>query len=700
MYRIINIKDYLLKNRGIIMKDYKTSQIRNVGLVSHGGAGKTTLAEALLFTTKAIDRMGRVENGTTVSDYDPEEIARQISISTSVIPIEWKDCKINILDMPGYFDFYGEVMSGLRVSDSVVIPVCAASGVEVGTEKVFDLAKKSKLPIMFFVNKMDRENADFFKTLDQLREKFGNKVIPLAFPIGKEQSFTGYVDVITQKAYVYDEKGVKEAEIPADLMDKVLSAREELIESVAENDETLMEKYFNGEEFTLEEIKEGIKAGIKMGDLMPVLCGSSLKNIGVDNLLNAIVEFLPSPLEIEREGEKVKEDGPLSLVVFKTIADPYVGRLSIFKVISGVLKPDTVLFNSNKKAQEKISQIFFLRGKKQIPASQIVAGDIGAVSKLQVTLTGDTLCDPSNPMVLPSIEFPVPNLALAIEPKSKGDEEKISNGLQRLQEEDPTFKVEKNLETGQVIVYGMGEQHIEVISKKLMSKFGVECTLSDPIVPYRETIKGKVKVEGKHKKQTGGHGQYGHVWIEFEPNPNSEFEFEDKIFGGAVPKQYIPAVEKGLRESMREGVLARYPVVNIKATLVDGSYHPVDSSELAFKIAASIAFKKGMEQANPVLLEPIMRVEVIVPEEYMGDIIGDLNKRRGRILGMEAHGGMEIITAEVPLAEMNRYATDLRSLTQARGDFRMSFARYEEAPPNVAQKIIEERKKLKEKEED
>jgi len=679
------------------MKDYKTNQIRNVGLVSHGGAGKTTLTEAFLFNTKVIDRMGRVENGTTVSDYDPEEIARQISISTSVIPVEWKEYKINILDMPGYFDFFGEVVSGLRVVDSVIIPVCAAAGVEVGTEKVFNMAKKNKLPIIFFINKMDRENADYFKALNQLMDKFGNKVIPLTFPIGSEQSFKGYVDVLTQKAYVYDEKGIKETEVPAELMDKVLSAKEELIENIAENDETLMEKYFGGEEFTQEEIKEGIKNSIRIGELMPVLCGSSLKNIGADKLLDAIVEFLPSPLDIERE--KVTENSPVAAFVFKTIADPYVGRLSIFKVVSGTLTSDSTLLNSNKQMQEKISQLYILRGKKQMPVSKLVAGDIGAVAKLQYTMTGDTLCDPSNPVTLSAIEFPQPTLALAIEPKSKGDEEKISNGLQRLQEEDPTFKVEKNLETGQMIVYGMGEQHIEVISKKLMNKFGVECTLTDPIVPYRETIKGKVKVEGKHKKQTGGHGQYGHVWIEFEPNPNSEFEFEDKIFGGAVPKQYIPAVEKGLRESLKEGVLARYPVVNIKATLVDGSYHPVDSSEMAFKIAASLAFKKGMEQANPVLLEPIMRVEVVVPEEYMGDIIGDLNKRRGRILGMESKDNLEVITAEVPLAEMNRYATDLRSLTQARGDFKMTFARYEEAPPNVAQKIIEERKKLKDKEE-
>ncbi len=462
------------------MKDYKTNQIRNVGLVSHGGAGKTTLTEAFLFNTKVIDRMGRVENGTTVSDYDPEEIVRHISISTSVIPVEWGGCKINILDMPGYFDFFGEVVSGLRVVDSVIIPVCAASGVEVGTEKVFGLAQKNTLPIIFFINKMDRENANYFKTLNQLRGKFGNKVIPLTFPIGSEQSFKGYVDVLTQKAYVYNEKGAKKTEVPAELMDKVLSAKEELIENIAENDETLMEKYFGGEEFTQEEIKEGIKNSIRIGELMPVLCGSSLKNIGVDKLLDAIVEFLPSPLDIERE--KVRENSPVAAFVFKTIADPYVGRLSIFKVISGTLTSDCVLLNSNNKMQEKISQLYILRGKKQMPVSKLVAGDIGAVAKLQYTMTGDTLCDTSKPVTLAPIDFPQPTLSLAIEPKSKGDEEKISNGLQRLQEEDPTFKVEKNLETGQIIVYGMGEQHIEVISKKLMNKFGVECTLTDPIV--------------------------------------------------------------------------------------------------------------------------------------------------------------------------------------------------------------------------
>ncbi|TCW42464.1 elongation factor G [Thermohydrogenium kirishiense] len=678
------------------MKDYKTQQIRNVGLVSHGGAGKTTLTEALLYNAKAIDRIGRVEDGTTVSDYDPEEISRQFSISTSVIPIEWKDYKLNVLDTPGYFDFFGEVISGLKAADSAVLVVCAASGVEVGTEKSFHILEEENLPAVIFINKMDRENADYYKTLNQLRDKFGNKVVPMTLPIGSEHSFTGYVDLITNKAYVYSQKGIEEADVPKDMEENVLKLREELIEDIAENDEALMEKFFAGEELSKDELLHGLKEGVKSRDIFPVVCGSSLKNIGIDVLLNIMTDVLPSPDEVNKFGAVSDVNKPYSAFVFKTIADPFVGKLSIFRVLSGSITSDSTVFNGTKKANEKIGQLYILRGKKQMPVSKLVAGDIGACAKLQFTMTGDTLRDPANQVEFGPISFPEPTLALAIEPKAKGDEDKISNGLQRLQEEDQTFKVEKNVETGQVIVYGMGEQHIEVLSKKLQSKFGVECVLTEPIIPYRETIKGKSKVEGKHKKQTGGHGQYGHVWIEFEPYKEGEFKFEDKIFGGAVPKQYIPAVEKGLRECIKEGVLARYPVVNIKATLLDGSYHPVDSSEMAFKVAASIAFKKGMEEANPVLLEPIMHVEVTVPEEYMGDVIGDLNKRRGRILGMESKGGMEVVTAEVPQAEMAKYATDLRSLTQARGEFKMYFARYEEAPSVVAEKVIEARKRVQE----
>lgn len=677
------------------MNDYKTNQIRNVGLISHGGAGKTTLTEALLYNTKAIDRIGHVEDGTTVSDYDPAEISRQFSISTSIIPVEWKGKKINVLDTPGYFDFVGEVYSGIRAVDSTILVVCAASGVEVGTEKSFELLRNEKLPSLIYINKMDRENADFYKTLNQLREKFGNKIVPITLPIGNEDSFKGYVDLITMKAYVYENgKGAKEIEIPEDIEKNIDSFREELIEDIAENDESLMEKYFAGEELPVDDLKNVLKKGVETSDIYPVVCGSSLKNIAIDKLMDTILDILPSPDEINRYDIIEDVDKPYSAFVFKTIADPFVGKLSIFRVLSGSISSDSTIYNSTRKTNEKIGQLYVLRGKKQVPVTKLVAGDIGACTKLQVTMTGDTLCDPAKPFMLEPIHFPEPELALAIEPKTKGDEEKISNGLQRLQEEDATFKVEKNKETGQVIVYGMGEQHIEVLSSRLQNKFGVECVLAEPIIPYRETIKGKSKVEGKHKKQTGGHGQYGHVWIEFEPCKDEDFKFEDKIFGGAVPRQYIPAVEKGLRDCIKEGILAKYPVVNIKATLLDGSYHPVDSSEMAFKVAASLAFKKGMEQANPVLLEPIMHVEVTVPEEYMGDVIGDLNKRRGKILGMESNEGLEIINAEVPQAEMLKYATDLRSLTQARGEFKMAFARYEEAPQQVAQKVIESRKKV------
>ena len=693
------------------MKEYSTDRIRNVGFISHGGAGKTTLTEAILFNAKTIDRMGKVEDGTTVSDYDPEEVARKISISTSLAPYEWMDHKVNILDTPGYFDFEGEVVGALRAVEGVVILTCAVAGVEVGTEKSWDHANNYHLPRIFFINKMDRENANFYKVLDQLRESFGNRIIPIQIPIGSEQNFKGLVDVIEGKAKLYEGKEVKVVDIPGDLKDKYEEYKSMLIEAVAETDDSYLEKFFNGEELIKDEIMDGLKKGVTTGSIYPVLCGSCLKNIGITELMNAIVNFMPSPSEKgsvtgknpktgNEEKREINEGEPFSALVFKTVADPYVGKLSLFKVYSGVITSDSSVYNATKENTEKVGQLYMMRGKKQVPVPKLVAGDIGAVAKLQYTLTGDTLCDVAKPILYEGINFPEPSLSLAIEPNSRGDEEKISNGLHRLLEEDPTFKVEKNVETGQILVSGMGELHIEVITKKLKNKFGVDCTLSEPRIPYRETIKGRAKVEGKHKKQTGGHGQYGHVWIEFEPLPDKEFEFEDKIFGGVVPKQYIPAVEKGLREAMKHGILAKYPVVNIKATLYDGSYHPVDSSEMSFKIAAQIAFKKGMEQANPVLLEPIMRVEVTVPEQYMGDVIGDLNKRRGRILGMEPKGNLQLVIAEVPLAEMHKYGSDLRSITQARGFFKMNFERYEEVPAHISQKIIAEAKaKMTEEEE-
>lgn len=687
------------------MKDYTAGKLRNVCLMSHGGAGKTTLAEAMLFNTRVLDRFGKVNDGNTTMDYDPEEIKRKISISTSIAPCEWKDHKINIIDTPGYFDFVGEVKQGIRVSDSAVILVAAKGGVAVGTEKSWAYAKEQGIPRMFFVSKMDEENANFHEVLDQLKDTFGNSVIPFQLPILEGDKFVGYVDVINMKAKKFDKDKLVDADIPADMSDTLEELKEALNEAIAETSEELMEKYFSGEEFTSEEMISGLRAGIADCSIAPVLCGAALLNQGVTALMDTILEYMPSPdhkpvIKAVKPGTdtvvelKNSADEKLSALVFKTIADPFVGKISIFRVYSGTMKSDSTVYNPTAEKNEKIAQIFMLRGKKQVPTDKLIAGDIGAVAKLQYTSTNDTLCEQSNPVMLDKIVFPEPALSLAVEPKAKGDEEKIGAGLSRLQDEDPTFKVEVNAETHQTIISGVGEQHLDVIVSKLKAKYGVEVNLTDPRVPYRETIRKKVKVEGKHKKQTGGHGQYGHVWIEFEPGETEDLTFEEKIFGGAVPKQYHPAVEKGLREAIQHGVLAGYPVVNLKATLVDGSYHDVDSSEMAFKIAARLAYKKGLPDASPVLLEPISRVEVYIPDSYMGDIIGDLNKRRGRILGMNPQdGGLQQVVAEVPTAEMFKYAIDLRSMTQGRGYFTQTFERYEEAPANVAQKVIEEARK-------
>jgi len=687
------------------MKDYTVKKLRNVCLLSHGGAGKTTLAEAMLFNTGVLDRFGKVVDGTTTTDYDPEEIKRKISINTSIAPCEWKDHKINVIDTPGYFDFVGEVKQGIRVADGAIILVPAKGGIAVGTEKSWAYAKEQNIPKMFFISKMDEENANFFEVFDGLVNTFGSGVIAFQIPIIEKEKFVGIVDVVNMKAKKFDKDKFVETDIPADLSDKVAELREGLKEAVAETDEELMEKFFEGEDFTPEEINRGLRIGVADGSIVPVLCGSAINNAGVQLLMDAIVEYMPAPdhnpvVKAKKPGSedvvelKVAPDESLSVLVFKTIADPFVGRISMFRVYSGTLKTDSVVYNSTTEKNEKIAQVFMLRGKKQIPVDKLIAGDIGAVAKLQLTSTNDTLCEQSKPVVLDKIEFPEPSISLAVEPKAKGDEEKISSGLQKLQDEDPTFKVSTNTETRQTLISGVGEQHLDVIVSKLKAKFGVSVNLVDPKVPYRETIRKKVKVEGKHKKQSGGHGQYGHVWIEFEPGEAEDLTFEEKIFGGAVPRQYFPAVEKGLREAIQHGVLAGYPVVNLKATLVDGSFHPVDSSEMAFKIAARLAYKKGLADASPVLLEPIAHVEVYIPDSYMGDIIGDLNKRRGRILGMNPQdNGLQQVVAEVPQAEMFKYATDLRSMTQGRGYFKLWFERYEEAPANIAQKVIEEAKK-------
>lgn len=693
------------------MKDYAVQKLRNICLLAHGNGGKTTLAEAMLFNTGVLDRFGKVADGTTTTDYDPEEIKRKISISTALAPCEWNDHKINVIDTPGYFDFVGEVMQGIRVAEGAVIVVSAKSGVSVGTEKSWAYCKERSVARLFFINKMDEENANFNAAYDKMTAAFGNSVIPFQLPIFEAEKYVGYVDIINMVAKRFQKDKLVDMQIPADLTDKISDIKNSINELIAETDEALMEKFFAGEEYTSEEVRKGIKAGILDGSITPVFCGSAFQNMGVRELMDAVVEYLPSPEEIQVKAKKAGTDDvvevkpdpsvALSALVFKTIADPFVGKISMFRVYSGTIKADSSVYNSTTEKTEKIGQIFVLRGKKQIPTDKLIAGDIGGVAKLAGTNTNDTLCDNANRVVLDKIVFPEPAISMAVEPKAKGDEEKISSGLHKLQDEDPTFKVSINAETHQTLISGVGEQHLDVIVSKLKAKFGVAVNLVDPKVPYRETIKKKVKVEGKHKKQSGGHGQYGHVWIEFEHGETEDLIFQEKIFGGSVPKSYHPAVEKGLRDAIEKGVLAGYPVVNLKATLVDGSYHDVDSSEMAFKIAARLAYKKGLPMATPVLLEPIAHVEVYIPDSYMGDIIGDLNKRRGRILGMNPQDdGTQQVEAEVPQSEMFKYATDLRSMTQGRGSFKLRFDRYEEAPAIVANKVIEEAKKSMVEEDD
>ena len=689
----------------VLMKVYQTDKVRNLSLVGHSGSGKTTLTEAILYTTGVTKRQGRVEDGNTVSDFDKEEIARKVSIGTSVIPVEWNDIKYNFLDTPGYFDFAGEMYGALRASEGALLVIDASSGVEVGTEKAWKYTEEKNIPRIIVINKMDKENVNFEKVMDDIRSNLGDKVLPFTLPIGEGASFKGIVDVIGEAAFEYNGKDAKKVDVPGDLQGEIESIKEVLMERVAETDEELMEKYFEGEEFTEEEIRKGLKLAVSQGDLVPVVVCSADKAMGVDLLLDIVKNYIPNPMEAgsnigykngEEVERKVDVNEPFSAIVFKTIVDPFVGKLSIFKVLSGKITKDQDIYNASKEKSEKLGGLFVLRGKNQMEVSEIVAGDIGATAKLQITQTGDTLCDKSNITLYDRIEYPKPTLFLAVEPKAKGDEEKIGTALHRLTEEDPTFVVQRNSETKQLLIGGQGNMQLAVIVDKMKNNFGVDVNLTTPKVAYRETIKGTSSVQGKHKKQTGGAGQYGDVHIRFEPT-EEEFVFAEEVFGGAVPKNFFPAVEKGLRESMQEGVLAGYPVVNVKATLFDGSYHPVDSNEMAFKIAASLAFKKGMQEANPILLEPIMRLEILVPEEYMGDVMGDMNKRRGRILGMEPQAdGNQLVIAEAPQAELFEYAIDLRSMTQARGSFTMEFVRYEEVPANIAEKIIEEAKAEKE----
>ncbi len=687
------------------MKSYKMDEIRNVAVTGHGKCGKTTLAEAMLFNAGVIDRIGKSADGTTVTDCDPEEVKRNFSISSAVAPIEWKDMKYNIIDTPGFFDFAGEVKEGIRAADSALVVLSGRSGVSVGTEHTFEYARQRGIPIMFFVNKIDDDRADYQKTLEQMKEVFGKSVTPFVYPIREGDEFKGFVDIVDMTARRYDGIYRVEIPVPEGMAEVVAPLRDMIMEAVAETDDELMNKYFNGEEFTVDEIKGAIRKGVKDGSIYPVYCGSGQDNIGVRSLMDGIGKYLPAPSEIEEiarvadSGEPVEvvqsEEETTAAIVFKTIADPYVGKMSLFRVYSGNIRSDSVLYNPNRGCNEKIGKVFMLCGKKQLEASVIKAGDIGCSAKLENTKTGDTLCDKDKNIILTGIEFPSPVLSMAVEPETKGDEEKIVSGLTKLSEEDPSFTVTNNSETKQTLINGQGEQHIDVIVSKLKNKYGVSVKLSEPIVPYRETIIGEATVEGKHKKQSGGHGQYGHVKIKFEPGATEDMLFEEQVFGGSVPKNYFPAVEKGLRDSCLHGVLAGYPVVNMKATLLDGSYHPVDSSEMAFKTAASIAYKEGMKQAKPVLLEPVGYLKAYVPENIMGDVIGDINKRRGRIMGMGESDkkGLNMVEAEVPEAEMFKYAVDLRSMSQGRGVFSFEFVRYEQAPSAIADKIIADSEK-------
>ena len=694
------------------MKDYCIKNLRNIGLIGHNGTGKTSLAESILYYSKITDRIGKIEEGNTVLDYDPEEKKRQFSISLSIAPVELDNVKINIIDIPGYADFHGECIQGMRAVDVGMIVVSGVSGIKAGTERAWEYCNKIKLPRTIFINKLDRENASFDNVLDSLNQKFGISVVPIQYPIGTEENFKGVINVISNKAKIYNTKTreVEIIDIPKELEEKVQHCKIMIMEAVAETDENLLEKYFSEGILSDEEIYKGLIKGCASGEIAPVMCGSALKVIGIDSLIEDIVECFPSPesaipqkaVDLNTNKEvfiNLTQDKSFSALVFKTIADPFVGKISFFRVITGQASDDMVVVNTNKDKTEKLSHICFMRGKTQIPTQSIIAGDIGAISKLQYTSTGDTLCSPEFKVIYDKMNFPTTVYSMAAIPQAKGDEEKISQALSKLKEEDPVFEVDRDADNAEIIVSGLGETHINIIASKIKSKFGTDIILSLPKIPYKETIKGFSDVQGKHKKQSGGHGQYGDVVIKFEPRDDGgeELEFVDNVVGGAVPRNFIPAVEKGLRECMQHGVLAGCPVIGLRATLHDGSYHSVDSSEMAFKMAASIAYKKGLEQAKPILLEPIMKIDIIIPNDYMGDVIADINKKRGRVMGMEPEEDKQKVTAEVPLAEIRKYATELRSLTQGRGSFSKEFLRYEEIPEIEVNKIIDEIKASKSK---
>jgi elongation factor G len=685
------------------MKDYSVDKIRNIALVGHGSSGKTSLAAAFLFDTGATSRLTKVDKGNTVTDYDPDEIERKISISSAVCFCEWKDHKVNIVDTPGYSNFLWDTKASLRAVDGAAVFVCGVAGVEVGTEKVWEMLEDHGLPRIVVINKLDRENANFGRTLEAVQQFFGRKAIPVQLPIGEEKNFTGVVDLIEKKAYLFekDESGkFKEAGVPADMLADAEKRRRDLIEMVAESDEKLMEKYLEQGELSPDEFRSGLKRAILGHQLFPVFAASGLTNIGAQPLLDGMISYLPSP--VERDGVKAtvkgqdqavqpSPDAPFAALVFKTISDPYTGRISLMRIFSGRMNPDGTATNSSRDTDEKFVGLFFLQGKDQISAGQAKAGDIAATAKLKVTSTGDTLCAKGAGIAFPPIMFPEPSISFAIEPKTRADEDRISQATHRITEEDPTVRIERDPDTAQLLISGNGELHVRIITERLRKRYNVEVDLKPPKISYKETIKGRADVQGRHKKQTGGRGQFGDVWIKMEPLARGkDFEFEDKVFGGAIPRNFIPSVEKGILEARKKGVLAGYPAVDFKVILYDGSYHDVDSSDIAFKIAATKAYKKAMKEAKPTILEPVMNVEIYTPEAYMGDIMGNLNGRRGKVQGMEQKGTMRVLKAQVPMSEMLDFEPTLTSITGGRGSFLMEFSHYEEAPSHIQQKIIAE----------
>jgi elongation factor G len=682
------------------MKVYTAEHIRNVALISHVGSGKTSLVDAALYDSGAVTRQGKVDEGSSIGDHDPDELKRRMTLHTKVLPVEWKNTKINFIDTPGYADFGGEVKAALRVADAAIVVVTAEKGVEVGTELAWKYADERNLPRMVLINKLDRENTSFDQALESLRKQFGLKVVPLQLPIGEQSGFKGVIDLVSQKGFTFEGGNkVQEIAIPAELQDRISTYREQLIESAVESDDDIMEKFLEGEELSDEEILSVVKKGTRSGQLIPVLCGSASKNIGVQTLLDAIVDYMPSAADSVSEDAQAFGNN-LSMFVFKTAA-AQVGTISTFRIYSGTLKPDSHVYNVHTKADERIGQLMVQRGKMQENATEIAAGDFGAVAKLANTHTGDTLTSSKDSTSsLDPINFPEPCFTVAVFPKSKADLDKMGNALTRVVEEDRTVRVSRDPETAEVLLSGVGESHIQIVIEGIKRKYGVDLEVRDPRISYRETIRKKARANGRHKRQSGGHGQFGDVWLELEPLPmggEDTFVFEDKIVGGVVPGQYIPGVEKGVRESLKRGFISGNPMLYVKVALVDGKYHPVDSSAQSFEIAASLGMQEAVPQASPTILEPIMTVTITVPEGNMGDVMSDINTKRGRVLGMATIGdGMQQITANVPQAEMLHYASDLRSITQGRGFFTMEFYQYEEVPPNVQQEIIAHYKKAKE----